>query len=80
MISGNQIPTAATARVDREFAGWNRKHRLRQIAGRIRLAIISRIPVGFEDEAGFHLGVQPAWKADGIEWERAGLSSQQENF
>ena len=79
-ILGNKISAAATARLDREFAGWNRKHWLRQIAGKVRLAIIWQIPVGFEDETGFHLGVQPARKEDRMDWERAGLLANKENF
>ena len=79
-ILGNKISLAATARLDREFAGWNRKQWLRQIVGKIRLAIIWRIPVGFEDETGFHLGVQPVPKEDRMEWDRAGLLVDKEHF
>ena len=79
-ILENKISAAATARLDREFAGWNRKQWLRHIAGKIRLAIIWRIPVGFEDEAGFHLGVQSAPKDERMNWERAGLLADKERF
>jgi len=79
-ILGTKMSAAATTRLDRECGGWNRKQRLRQIAGKIRLAIIWRIPVGFEDETGFHLGIQPVPKDDCMEWEQAGLLADQEHF
>ena len=53
-----KISTAATVRANPEFAGWSRRRWLRQFTGRIHLAIAGRIPIGFEDEMGFHLGMK----------------------
>jgi hypothetical protein len=79
-ILGNKISAAATARLDREFVGQDRSRWLYQVVRKIRLGVIWRIPVGFEDETGFHLGVQPAQKVDCMEWERAGLLADKEHF
>ena len=75
-----KIPIAATARLDRKFAGEDGKEWLRQIRGKIRLAIIRRIPVGFEDDTGFHLGVQQVRKGKAMDWERAGLFAYDKHF
>jgi hypothetical protein len=55
----NRFSTAGTARLDRGFAGQEPNRWLRQVAGNLRLAIDRRIPIAFEDETGFHFGVQP---------------------
>ncbi len=81
MITGgqllrNRVSVAGPARLDRRFAGrepaeQNLENWLLQVAGRVRLALNRRVPVGFEDETGFHLGVQ-AVPANGLmDWERA---------
>ncbi|HUA67851.1 MAG TPA: hypothetical protein VMA13_04820 [Candidatus Saccharimonadales bacterium] len=80
MITGKQILTAATARLDREFVGWSRKHRLRQLAGKVRLAIAWQIPVGFEDETGFHLGAQRVRENDHADEERQGRFAYADQF
>ncbi len=85
MMTGSQImrdrvSAAATARLDRGFAGRDPEGWLRQVAGKIRLTINRRIPIGFEDETGFHLGVQPAREDDRMDWERASLVADDEHF
>lgn len=83
MIGSQTMPdkiSAATARLDREFTGWEGKSWLRQFAGKIHLAIVWRIPVGFEDETGFHLGVQPRRKDERMDWERAGIFPDSKHF
>jgi hypothetical protein len=57
------ISAAGPARLDREFTGHNRHVWLFQVAGKIRISLYRRIPAGFEDETGFHLGV-PSGCAD----------------
>lgn len=81
MITGgqllrNRVSVAGPARLDRRFAGrepaeQNLENWLHQVAGRIRLALNRRIPVGFEDETGFHLGVQLVPDDERMDWERA---------
>ena len=75
-----QVPVAATARLDRKFASRDRKDWLRQIRSKIQLAIIWRIPVGFEDETGFHLGVQQVHEDKAMDWERASLFVDGKHF
>ena len=87
-ILRNRVSAGATARLERgftepEFAEKNLKNLenwLHQVVGKIRFAISRRIPVGFEDEAGFHLGVQSAPKDERMNWERAGLLADKERF
>jgi len=76
----DKISAAATARLDREFAGWDRKHWLRELAGKIRLAVIWQIPVGFEDETGFHLGVQQIPENDRLDEGRERIFAEDEHF
>ena len=90
MMTGSQIlrdrvSAGATARLDRgftepEFAEKNLENWLHQVAGKICFAISRRIPVGFEDETGFHLGVQPAREDSHMDWERAGIFVEDERF
>jgi hypothetical protein len=61
MSSGCQTPEnsasrLATARADRGSAVQNNSGRLDQPVGQFRLATLFQIPVGYEDEAGFHCG------------------------
>ena len=84
-ILRDRISAGATARLDRrfaerEFVERNLENWLHQVAGKIRFAISRRIPVGFEDETGFHLGVQPAREASPMSWERAGIFVEDERF
>jgi hypothetical protein len=79
-IMRNRISAAGTARLDRGFTSQNRDDWLRQVAGKIRLAINRRIPVGFEDETGFHLGVQSARENDRVAGEREGFFADDEHF
>jgi hypothetical protein len=79
-IMQNKISAAATARLDRGFAGQGRNGWLRQVAGKIRLTLNRRIPIGFEDETRFHLGVQPVREGDCMDWERAGIFADDERF
>ena len=72
-IMRNRISAAGTARLDRGFASQDRNDWLRQVAGKICLAINRRIPVGFEDETGFHPGVQPACNNNRPGGEREGF-------
>jgi hypothetical protein len=81
MITGsqllrNRVSVAGPARLDRKFAGLesaeqNLENWLHQVAGRIRVALSRRVPVGFEDETGFHLGLQVVPADDLMDWERA---------
>jgi len=90
MMTGSQmlqdrVSAGATARLDRgftepEFAEKHLENWLREVVGKIGLAISRRIPVGFEDETGFHLGVQPAREASPMSWERAGIFVEDERF
>jgi hypothetical protein len=45
---------------------------LRGIVAKLRKAIRIEIPIGYQDETGFHLGIEPAEKtsrvATGLEW------------
>jgi hypothetical protein len=59
-LSGACAARLATARLDREFVaekadagGW-----IDRAVAQFRPAICFRIPVGFQDEAGFHCGIQ----------------------
>ena len=87
-ILRNRVSTGATARLDRgfaepdlgKFAGSDLENWLHQIAGKIRFAINRRIPVGFEDETGFHLGVQPVREDQRMDWERSGILADGEHF
>ena len=87
-ILRNRVSAGATARLDRGFAeqdldtlaerdphNW-----LHQIAEKIRFAINRRIPVGFEDETGFHLGVQTGREDERMEWGRAGIFTDDKHF
>jgi hypothetical protein len=74
----NRDSVASQARLDRRFAGrepagQNLENWFDQVAGTIRLALSRRVPVGFEDETGFHLGVQAVPADVGMDWERARL-------
>ena len=90
MITGsqylrNRISVAGPARLDRrlaerESAEQNLENWLHQVAVRIRLAISRRIPVGFENETGFHLGVQVAPADERMDWERARIFHDDEHF
>lgn len=90
MMTGSQIlrnraSAGATARLDRgfteaEFAEKNLENWLHQVVGKIRFAIGRRIPVGFEDETGFHLGAQPVREDNRIDRERAGIFAEDESF
>lgn len=90
MVTGNdtlqdRISVAGTARLDRAFARCEPVEQelenwLLQVVGKIHVAISRRIPVGFEDETGFHLGVQPVWVEDRMDWERAGIFAGDEHF
>ncbi|MGA2685141.1 MAG: hypothetical protein ABSF51_08820 [Verrucomicrobiota bacterium] len=87
-ILRNRVSTGATARLDRgfaepdldQFAEQDLGNWLHQVAGKIGLAISWRIPVGFEDETGFHLGVQPGREDGRREWEPAGIFTDGKHF
>ncbi len=87
-ILRNRVSTGATARLDRgfaepdldKFAGQDLGNWLHQVAGKIGLAISWHIPVGFEDETGFHLGVQPVREDQRMDWERSGILAGDEHF
>jgi len=79
-IMRNRISAAGTARLDRGFASQDRNDWSRQVAAKIRLAINRRIPVGFEDETGFHLGVQPACESGRVDGERESHFADDEHF
>ena len=87
-IMRNQVSAGATARLnggytehgldgvaERDLGNW-----LHQVAGKISLAISRRIPVGFEDETGFYLGVQPVREQDHMYRERSGIFADDEHF
>ncbi len=81
----DRISAGATARLERgltepEFAERTLENWLQQVTGKIRLAISRRIPVGFEDETGFHPGVQPAGEDNRMAWERADMIGDEEYF
>jgi hypothetical protein len=93
MMTGSQIlrnpdSAGATARLDRgfaepdldQFAEQDLIHWLHRVGGKIRLAVSRRIPVGFEDETGFHLGVQPVHADERRERERAGIFADDTDF
>ena len=80
-----QVLVAGPVRLDRGFAGRESAGQsledwLYQVAGKIGLALFRRIPVGFEDEAGFHLGVPPTRENQLMEWERARMVMDDEKF
>jgi hypothetical protein len=50
----------ATARLDREFDAAQPEGWLDRAAAQFRAAITFNIPVGYENETGFHCGVQRA--------------------
>jgi hypothetical protein len=84
-ILRNRVSAGAMARLDRGFtepesAGRDLESWLHQFAGKIRFAINRRIPVGFEDETGFHPGVQPAREDHRMDRERAGIFVEDERF
>ena len=87
-ILRNRVSTGATARLDRgfaepdldQFAEQDLGNWLHQVAGKIGLAINRRIPVGFEDETGFHLGVQTVREEECMEWERSGILTDDKHF
>lgn len=75
-ILPKQVLVAGPVRLDRGFAGRESAEQtlenwLYQVAGKIGLALYRRVPVGYEDEAGFHLGVPPVRENQPMEWERA---------
>jgi hypothetical protein len=85
MMTGSQvmrtrISAAGTARLDRGYASQDRDGWLRQVAGQIRVAIYRRIPVGFEDETGFHFGVQSVRENDRVAGEQEGFFADDEHF
>jgi hypothetical protein len=85
MMMGRQIlregvSAGATGRLDRGFTEPDLTHWLHQVAGRIRLAVSRRIPVGFEDETGFHPGVPPGCADDRKHREQAGMSTDDKHF
>ncbi len=80
MSFGKALETSAkrlaTARYDgRESAGKSVSEGLSRIASAIKVAAILRVPVGYEDELGFHCG-QPQAQETGpvIGPENAGTS------
>ena len=80
-----RVLVAGPARLDRRFAGrtfaeQNLENWLHQVAAKIGLAVYRRIPVGFEDEAGFQLGVQPVCGEHRMDWERARIFVDDEHF
>jgi hypothetical protein len=80
-----RVSVAGPARLDRGFAGresaeQNLENWLHQIAGKIGPALYRRIPIGFEDETGFHLGVQPVRGDTRMDWERARIFVDDEHF
>ncbi|HUA36869.1 MAG TPA: hypothetical protein VMA35_00560 [Candidatus Sulfopaludibacter sp.] len=84
-ILRNRVSAGATARLDRGFVApesveVNLQHWLHQIVGKIGFAISRRIPVGFEDETGFHLGVQPGDEDRCRDRARAGIFAEDESF
>lgn len=85
MLIGSQVmpgkmSAATTARLDRELAGCDRKNWLRDLIGKIHVASIWRIPIGFEDETGFHLGAQQVPGDHHVAMERAVLFESKKDF
>jgi hypothetical protein len=81
----DRFSVSGSVRLDRGFAERESAERklenwLHQIAGKIRVALNRRIPVGFEDETGFHLGVQVVSGVEAMEWERAGIFADDNHF
>lgn len=62
-VSEERSSRLATARSDRESAVRNGSDSLNQAARQFRLAMIFQIPVGYEDDTGFHRGVQRVQEA-----------------
>jgi hypothetical protein len=61
MSNGYQVPKKcanplATARLDRESAGQGDSGSPEQAKLQYRLATILQVPVGYEDDTGFHCG------------------------
>jgi hypothetical protein len=54
--SNGSASVMATARYDRGPAGANASDSLMSIARQFRLAMIFKIPVGYQDKKGFHRG------------------------
>jgi hypothetical protein len=84
-ILRNRVSAGATARLDRghaepEFVERTLENWLHGVVAKIRFVISRRIPVGFEDETGFHLGFQPAPAENRMAWERAGLLTDDEDI
>ena len=84
-ILRNRVSAGGTARLERGLAAPGFAERalenwLHHVVGKIRFAIGRRIPVGFEDETGFHLGIQPAPADNRMDWERAGIFTDDEDF
>ena len=79
-ILQEQVSVACPARLDREFTDRHWNTWLFQVAGKIRLALYRRIPVGFEDETGFHLGAQSGDTDGRMNWERAGIFADENCF
>jgi hypothetical protein len=59
-VSEKYANRLATARMDRAAEVQASADWLDRLAMQFRLAMTSRIPMGFEDEAGFHFGAEPA--------------------
>ena len=79
------VLVAGPVRLDRGFAGQESaghslENWLYQVAGKIGLAFYRRIPVGFEDEAGFHLSRPPVRENQPMDWERARIVMDDEHF
>ena len=84
-ILQDRVSAGAAARLDRgftepEFAEKSLENWLHQVVGKIHFAISRRIPVGFEDEAGFHLGVQPDDEDRCRDRAWAGIFAEDESF
>jgi hypothetical protein len=84
-MPGKRVLVASPSRLDRRFAareaaGQDLENWLHQVAGIIGLALYRRIPVGFEDEAGFHLGVPSVCGENRMDWERARIFVDDEHF
>ena len=47
------------AALDALQAAWHKAGFRSQIIGKWRAAVASRVPIGYEDETGFHYGVKP---------------------
>ncbi|MGA9777901.1 MAG: hypothetical protein ACLPRE_12395 [Limisphaerales bacterium] len=84
-ILQDRLSAGATARLDREFtepefAEKSLENWLHQVVGKIHFAISRPIPVGFEDETGFHLGMQSAREHSRMDRERARIIVDDESF